>query len=109
MNHPDQSQGSEETLTEAQRITKAAEEWAEQFKTGEWFETIRKEAYIAGANAELESLRSELSKKEELIQSQSRLIEGKQRAIAQYCKERDDLFEKKSAIERSVELHGICR
>lgn len=29
---------------------KAAEEYAESFKTGEWFETIRKEAFLKGAD-----------------------------------------------------------
>jgi hypothetical protein len=69
---------------------------------------------------ELESLRSELSvrtserdqwynlynqeriKKDETIQAQSRLIEGKQRAIAQYCKERDDLFERNQQLKEAL-------
>ena len=32
-----------------EELSKAAEEWASQFKTGEWFEKLRIEAFKAGA------------------------------------------------------------
>jgi len=33
----------------SEELSKAAEEWASQFKTGEWFEKLRIEAFKAGA------------------------------------------------------------
>jgi hypothetical protein len=61
MNHPDQSQGSEEK----ERIEKDAEGLS---RLRVWPEQLRltfKSGYIAGATAELSSIRSELSKKDE--------------------------------------------
>jgi hypothetical protein len=43
-----------------------------------------------------------IKQRDETIQSQSRLIEGKQRAIAQYCKERDDLFERNQQLKEAL-------
>lgn len=60
-------------MTTEERIREDAEEYAEAFKTGEWFENLRKEAHIAGATRERNKV---------LDQAITFLEENKRRTIA---------------------------